>query len=73
MNCVYIGDDFYWKSGSAMSCIYEITIDGDYKRSDWAKVEIALSTDKIVNIRPATKEELKNFQEQLKQHYHKRI
>ena len=68
MNCIYIGDEFYWKSGTAMSSIYEITSGKHYKRADWAMVQRELSQGNTINIRPATKEELKNFQEQLEQY-----
>jgi hypothetical protein len=53
INLIFIGEEFYFKSGSIMSSLYTTT--GD--RYDWGFVTIALEKGKTVNIRPATKEE----------------
>jgi hypothetical protein len=54
MKLIYIGEDFYWESGTAMSSIY--TEDG--QRSDWGFVTIALQGGEHVEIRPATSDEI---------------
>jgi hypothetical protein len=54
INLVYIGDDFYWESGTAMSSIYT----EDWKRSDWGKVQVALRDGASIFIRPATDAEM---------------
>lgn len=51
----YIGDNFYWNSGTSMSSIYEINTGVRY---DWGYVQRDLSNGQTVNIRPANKEEL---------------
>ncbi len=51
----FIGDDFYMKSGTFMSPIYE---ENTYKRWDWGFVEIALKEGKDITIRQATDEEM---------------
>lgn len=51
----YIGDNFYWNSGTSMSPIYEVDTG---KRYDWGFVQGDLKKGKTVNIRPANKEEL---------------
>lgn len=53
MNLIYIGDHFYFESGTSMSPIY--TEDG--QRSDWGFVQCALRDGQTVNIRPATETE----------------
>jgi len=50
---VYMGDDLYSRSGSALSSIY--TEDG--RRSDWGVVEVALREGEEINIRQGTEEE----------------
>lgn len=55
INLFYIGDNFYWDSGTSMSSIYEI---GTGVRYDWGFVQGDLRDGKTVNIRPANKEEL---------------
>ena len=51
----YIGDQFYLKSNSIMSSIYE---QGSRNRYDWGFVERDLRQGKTIIIRPATKEEM---------------
>jgi hypothetical protein len=51
---VFLGSDFYWKSGTMMGMLY--TEDGH--RSDWGKVQGALEAGNGVSIRPANDAEL---------------
>ena len=53
INLIFIGEDFYFKSGSSMSSLYSMK----GERWDWGFVQVALGEGKTVNIRPATKEE----------------
>jgi hypothetical protein len=62
---VFIGEMFYRKSGTIMSSLYEI-INGEFYRTDWGKVQIALENGNKINIRPATKQEIKYFNAELK-------
>lgn len=55
MKLFFIGDDFYDKSGTAMSPIYEI---GTYQRSDWGKVQLVLEHGEPISIRPANEKEM---------------
>ena len=64
---VYIGNEFYSKSGTVMSSIYEI-INKEYYRTDWGKVQIALGNGCKISIRPATKSEMKRFNKELKKY-----
>lgn len=58
---IYIGDEFYFKSGTMMSSIY--TEKG--QRSDWGFVNVALREGKNVSIRPATQVEMDRAYAQL--------
>lgn len=51
---IYIGNEFYLKSGTMMSCIYENGVTGTGGRWDWGMVERFLREGHIVHIRPAT-------------------
>lgn len=62
MELIYIGDEFYSASGTAMSSIYDI----DGNRQDWGFVQIALQKGESVYIRPATKKEKVPYIKQLK-------
>jgi len=53
----YIGNDYYDKSGTIMSPLYE---EGSGERSDWGFVEVALEKGKTVTIRPANEKELQS-------------
>ena len=57
MNVVFIGSDFYFRSGTAMSSVYE-DADGHLVRTDWGKIEIALAEGQEVHIRQAVDIEL---------------
>lgn len=48
---VYIGDEFYSKSKTMMSSIYE---EGTWERYDWGFVGRELQKGNTVNIRPCT-------------------
>ncbi len=63
MELIYIGEKFYFKSGTAMSSIYDIF----GNRQDWGKVQIALQNGESVHIRPATEDEKKPYRERLQQ------
>jgi hypothetical protein len=61
---VYIGDQFYSQSGSAMSSVYEVrTVNGkkEYKRYDYGFLLCDLAKGIRVNMRPATDKELGMF------------
>lgn len=60
---IYIGDNFYFESGTSMSSIY--TVDG--RRFDWGFVRVALENGESVHIRPATTEERNNYEARLNQ------
>lgn len=57
MNLVFIGDKFYRQSGTIMSPVYQV-VNGVLYRSDWGKINIALSEGQEVHIRPANEQEL---------------
>ena len=54
-NLFFIGDEFYSKSQSMMSSIYEI---GTHVRWDWGKVNVELRNGGSITIRPATDAEM---------------
>lgn len=53
----YVGIDFYYKSKTMMSALYEMQ-GGTPTRWDWGKVQIALDDGDKVIIRPAEQYEL---------------
>lgn len=55
VNLIFIGEEFYSKSGTSMSSLYE---EGTWARYDWGFVSRDLGNGTAVNIRPATDEEL---------------
>lgn len=55
---IYIGDKFYWQSGTMMSSIYSET----GQRYDWGFVQRDLAEGKTVTIRPASAEEFREYQ-----------
>lgn len=65
MNCVFIGDDFYFETGSTMSSVYEVIDKGngfeELKRTDWGFIHIALENGEEVHIVPASKNQLKQM------------
>jgi hypothetical protein len=70
MTAVYIGEDFYHKSGTIMSSLYKILPKSDplqYIRTDWGYVQVALRQGEEVHIRPATEDELKYFEIELEE------
>lgn len=53
----YIGDEFYWESGTVMSSLYNVDTK---ERWDWGKVQLFIrSENNEVLIRPANEEEMK--------------
>jgi hypothetical protein len=56
MNLIYIGQEFYVRSSTFMSSIYEVDDYGNIvRRSDWGHVQRALQHGQEVNIIPADK------------------
>lgn len=64
MELIYIGSDFYFRSGTRMSSLYNTA----GNRQDWGSIETALRLGNSVHIRPATEEEIKPYIEQLKKY-----
>ena len=64
MNVVFIGRDFYWKSGTEMSSVYEI-IGKEYKRTDWGFIQAACARREEIHIRPANEAEEMYFKNKL--------
>jgi len=62
INLYFIGEGFYWESGTAMSSIY---VEGTNERYDWGFVQVALAERKNVTIRPANAEEMKAAMDKL--------
>lgn len=61
---VFIGEQFYLQSGTAMSSIYEVMATNgkkEYRRYDYGFLQRDLSNGIRVNIRPATNSELGMF------------
>lgn len=63
-NLIFIGDEFYDKSCTMMSSVYE-KHNKHYSRSSWAEIGLWLSDGDQIKIRPATASELKYFHKQL--------
>lgn len=57
MKVVYIGRDFYIKSGTYMSSVYEL-VDGQLFRIDWGFIEVALRDGREVHIMQANQEQM---------------
>lgn len=51
---IFIGSNFYWKSGTQMSSIYNV----NGEREDWGTVQLYLEKGEKVSIRPANKKEM---------------
>lgn len=62
MKLIYIGSEFYMKSGTMMSCLKH---EDTGHRADWGQVEIALERGEEVSIRPANDAELGQAYKQL--------
>jgi hypothetical protein len=62
---VYIGRDFYYKSGTMMSSLYQKFPDGSFKRYDWGFAECDLEEGIGIRIRKATREEVAIFTKEL--------
>jgi hypothetical protein len=61
VNLIYIGEEFYYKSGTRMSSIYQ----ENGQRSDWAAALGTLSRGESVHIRPATEKEIDHYKARL--------
>lgn len=59
MELIYVGDDFYFETGTMMSPIYDV----HGCRQDWGKVQMALRNGESVHIRQATPDERKHYVE----------
>lgn len=66
MNCVYIGNRFYRESKTMMSSIY-VNNGNIFIRTDFGKIQSALERGENIEIRPATTNEIKLFEEKLMQ------
>ena len=62
---VIVGERFYKESQSHMSAIYRETTKGVFHRYDWGFLQLDMFAGKEIHIRPATKEELRFFEEKL--------
>jgi len=60
---IFIGDNFYMESGTAMSSIYKV----NGERFDYGFLQRDLAAGKSFFIRPATKEELSHFKQVLQE------
>lgn len=63
---VFIGDSFYFSSGTMMSSLYRQTVTG-WERYDWGFVSRDLSQGFPVTITPASKAELLVFEKFLEE------
>lgn len=62
MEFIYIGESFYFASGTLMSSLYDA--EGD--RQDWGSVQMALENGHNIHIRQATEVEKDYYRLQLK-------
>ena len=62
---VFIGDRFYYDSGTVMSNIYEVT-PGGFKRYDWGFMQRNLEMGEAHFVRKAANEEMEYFEKKLK-------
>jgi hypothetical protein len=53
MNLIYIGDDYYSRSNTFMSSVYQVQKNGSLTRSDWGFVQVALRKGEEIHIRQA--------------------
>ena len=66
----FIGQDFYWKSGTMMSSIYKVygsEKDMTYERYDWGKMELDLAKGYAIEIIPAPEKFKKIMQKKLEE------
>jgi hypothetical protein len=52
---IYVGTEYYYKSNSLIGILYTT----GWERCDWGRVSIWLEKGEKVNIRPATKRQMK--------------
>ncbi len=62
---VFIGERFYKESQTLMSAVYRKQPDGKWQRYDWGLLQLDISAEKEIHIRPATKEEIRFFEAKL--------
>ena len=62
---IYIGQKYYFDSGTSMSSLYRI-VDGVWYRRDWGDVTRCLLNGTSIQIVPATKAQLKQADEYLR-------
>jgi hypothetical protein len=59
MNLIFIGREFYSKSNSIMSSIYEVDEQGNpVRRMDWGFVQIELANGNEIHIYPANENQM---------------
>jgi hypothetical protein len=63
---VFIGQEFYWKSQTAMSSIYQKLPNGTFERYDWGYAQGDLENGFTLTMRPATEKEKAYFEGMLK-------
>ncbi len=63
---IYIGSDFYTRSQTMMSPIYE---EGTWERYDWGFVARDLRDGKSISIRPATDAEIDQAEQMLRKRW----
>jgi len=61
---IFIGNNFYYESGTVMSSLYKI-VSGGYERYDWGFAERDLADGKSIRIRPADEQEMAIFNAEL--------
>lgn len=61
MKVIFIGNDYYYESGTRMSSVYQIEDEGRLKRTHWGFIQIALAKGEEVHIRPANEKELEQM------------
>lgn len=66
---VIIGERFYKESQTMMSAVYRESSKGVFHRYDWGFLQLDMMSGKEIHIRPATKEELRFFDEKLNEHF----
>jgi hypothetical protein len=62
---IIIGDRFYKESQTMMSAVYRENPKGTFHRYDGGFLHLDMMAGKEIHIRPATKEELRFFEEKL--------
>lgn len=66
---VIIGQRFYKESQTLMSAVYREEPKGTFHRYDWGLLQLDMIAGKEIRIRPATKGELRFFEQVLNEQY----